>query len=247
MGRSPVVRRIAMWSGPRNLSTALMRAWENRPDAWVVDEPLYAFYLDRTGKDHPGRDAVIASQPTDWRPVADGLAGGCRQGRSVFYQKHMAHHLLPEVDRGWIDALDNCFLIRDPGAVVASYVRSREAVALEDLGYEVQAELFHRERARTGRVPPVVDAADILADPAGVLGALCRALDVPWDERMLSWPAGPRDSDGVWATHWYASVWRSTGFDPPRPGRAALADGLLPLAAAAEPYYRELHRHRLTG
>ncbi|BBK43363.1 branched chain amino acid aminotransferase [Allostella vacuolata] len=239
------VRRIAMWSGPRNLSTALLRAWENRPDAWVVDEPLYAHYLDRTGKDHPGRAAVIASQPTDWRPVADRLTGECRPGLSVFYQKHMAHHLLPGIERGWIDALDNCFLIRDPRAVIASYVRSREAVALDDLGYAVQAELFDRECRRTGRTPAVVDAADLLADPAGALGALCRALEVPWDPAMLSWPVGPRDSDGVWAPHWYASVWRSTGWGPPRPDAVDLPEALLPLAAAAEPYYRHLHRHRL--
>lgn len=241
------VRRVAMWSGPRNLSTALLRSWGNRADAWVVDEPLYAFYLARTGKDHPGRDAVIASQPTDWRPVADRLTGEVQPPRTVFYQKHMAHHLLPEVGRDWIDRLANAFLIRDPRAVVASYVRSREEVELEDLGYAVQAELFEREAARTGRIPPVVDAADILADPAGVLAALCRALDVAWEPAMLSWPAGPRDTDGVWAPHWYDSVWRSTGFAPPRAEPADLPAALVPLAAAAEPYYRLLHRHRLTG
>lgn len=236
-----------MWSGPRNLSTALLRSWGNRADAWVVDEPLYAFYLARTGKDHPGRDAVIASQPTDWRPVADRLATETRPGAAVFYQKHMAHHLLPEVGRDWVDGLANAFLIRDPRAVVASYVRSRETVALEDLGYAVQAELFARAADRTGCTPPVVDAADILADPAGVLGALCRALDVPWDPAMLSWPAGPRETDGVWAPHWYASVWRSTGFAAPRAEAVGLPAALVPLAAAAEPYYRLLYRHRLTG
>ena len=241
------VRRIAMWSGPRNLSTALLRSWGNRADAWVVDEPLYAFYLARTGKDHPGREAVIASQPTDWRRVADRLGEEAVPGRSVFYQKHMAHHLLPEVGRDWIDGMANAFLIRDPRAVVASYVRSRETVALEDLGYEVQAELFAREAARTGRIPPVVDAADILADPAGVLATLCRALGVPWDPAMLSWPPGRRDSDGVWAPHWYDSVWRSTGFAPPRAEAVDLPPALLPLALAAQPYYERLHHHRLTG
>ncbi len=242
-----VVRRIAMWSGPRNLSTALLRAWENRADCWVVDEPLYAFYLARTGKNHPGRAAVIASQANDWREVARSLVEERRPGCGIFYQKHMTHHLLPEVDRGWIDALDNCFLIRDPRAVVASYVRSREEVALDDLGYEVQAELFERERARTGRVPPVIDAADVLADPERVLAALCHRLGVPWDPRMLSWPAGPRASDGVWGRHWYQSVWRSTGFAPPRSEAAEPAATLLPLVAAAQPYYRQLHPFRITG
>ena len=241
------VRRIAMWSGPRNLSTALLRAWENRPDAWVVDEPLYAYYLEHTGKDHPGRAAVIASQPTDWRTVARSLVAERRGSLTIFYQKHMAHHLLPEVERGWIDVLDNCFLIRDPAAVVASYIRSREQVALDDLGYEVQAELFERERQRTGKVPPVIDAADVLADPERVLSALCRQLGVPWDRSMLSWPAGRRDSDGVWAPHWYAAVWRSTGFAPPEPRRGDPPDALLPLAVAAEPYYRHLHQFRITG
>ncbi|MGE0715525.1 MAG: HAD family hydrolase [Alphaproteobacteria bacterium] len=236
-----------MWSGPRNLSTALLRAWENRGDAWVVDEPLYAFYLARTGKDHPGRDDVLASQPTDWRPVAQRLTTEACPGRSVFYQKHMAHHLLAGVDRGWIDALDNCFLIRDPRAVIASYVRTREAVALDDLGCEVQAELFDRERRRTGHIPPVIDAADVLADPRGVLTALCARLALAFDEGMLAWPAGPRPTDGVWAPHWYAAVHRSTGFAPPRAEAVDLPAGLEPLAQAAQPYYRHLHAHRITG
>ncbi|MCC7271078.1 MAG: HAD family hydrolase [Alphaproteobacteria bacterium] len=236
-----------MWSGPRNLSTALLRAWENRRDTWVVDEPLYGFYLQATGKDHPGRDAVIAAQPTDWRMVAERLSTERCGDRAVFYQKHMAHHLLPQVGRDWIDALDNCFLIRDPRAVVASYVKTRETVGLDDLGYEVQAELFARERRRTGRVPPVIDAADVLADPRAVLTALCRRLDLPFDEGMLSWPAGRRDSDGVWAPHWYEAVWRSTGFARPRAEAATLPAALGPLAAAAEPYYRRLAEHRITG
>ena len=241
------VRRIAMWSGPRNLSTALMRAFGNRADAWVVDEPFYGVFLDWTGKDHPGRDEVLARMPRDWRAIAEGLVSERQDGRTLFYQKHMAHHLLPGMGRDWIDRVENAFLIRDPRAMIASYVRSREQVAEDDLGYAVLAELFARERARTGRVPAVVDAADILADPGRTLAALCTALDIPFDPAMLSWAPGPRASDGVWGAHWYRSLWASTGFAPARTEAAVVPDALAPLAAACEPHYRMLHAHRITG
>ena len=229
-----------MWSGPRTVSTALMRAWENRPDTVVVDEPLYAFYLDRTGLDHPGRDEVIASQPADWRVVLDRLtAGPLPPGVTVGYAKHMTHHLLPEVDRAALAPLRHAHLIRDPRELLASYAKVRTEPTLADLGIVQQAEIFE---AFGG---PVVDSRDLLADPAGILRALCAALDVPFDDRMLSWPAGPRASDGVWAPYWYASVHSSTGFAAYRPPASPLPARLGPLAERCLPYFERLHRYRL--
>ena len=235
-------QRIAMWSGPRTVSTALMRSFENRPDTVVVDEPLYGYYLARTGIDHPGRDEIIATMPTDWRSVLDDLTGGpLPDGVSVHYQKHMTHHLLPEIDRAALAGLTHAFLIRDPRQLLASYARVRSAPTLADLGLEQQAEIFN---AFGG---PVIDAADILRDPPAALGALCAALGIAFDPAMLSWPAGPRPTDGVWAPYWYDSVWRSTGFGPyrPTPAGAGLPAELEPLAARCQPYYDELAAHRL--
>ena len=233
--------RIAMWSGPRTVSTALMRAWENRPDTVVADEPLYAFYLDRTGLDHPGRDEVIASQPTDWRVVLAGLTGDpLPAGVSISYAKHMTHHLLPEVDRAALAPLRHAHLIRDPRELLASYARVRAEPSLDDLGLRQQAEIFETFGG------PVVDSRDLLTEPEGTLRSLCRALDVPFDAAMLSWPAGPRDSDGVWAPHWYASVHASTGFSAYRPPAGLLPARLEPLARQCEPYFSRLHEYRIS-
>ena len=230
-----------MWSGPRTVSTALMRSWENRPDTVVVDEPLYAFYLDRTGLDHPGREQVIASQPTSWTEVIQQLtAGPLPPGRSVGYAKHMTHHLLPEVDRDALAPLRHAFLIRDPAELLASYARVRATPTLDDLGIWQQAEIFDRFGG------PVIDSHDLLDHPEPVLRALCAALGVPFSARMLR-SAGPRDSDGVWAPYWYESVWRSTGFGRYRPPDQPLPAPLAALAEQGRPYYERLHAHRLTG
>jgi len=240
-GAAAPATRIAMWSGPRTVSTALMRAWENRPDTVVTDEPLYAFYLDRTGLDHPGRDQVIASQPADWRVVLAGLARGPLPGGVVIsYAKHMTHHLLPEVDQAALAPFRHAHLIRDPRELLASYAKVRAEPTLADLGVRQQAEIFETFGG------PVVDSRDLLTDPEGTLRVLCRALDVPFDGRMLAWPAGPRDSDGVWAPYWYAGVLASTGFAPYRPPSAALPARLAPLAEACQPYFDRLYQYRIT-
>ncbi len=242
--------RIAMWSGPRNISTAMMRAWSNRPDTAVTDEPLYAHYLLTTGADHPGRDEVIAACETDWRKVVADLTGPVPGGKPIWYQKHMSHHLLPDLDRVWINGLRNCFLIRDPIRVLVSLARVTPNPGLDDTGLPQQVELFHAVRRFTGATPPVVDAADILADPRRALAALCAALGVPFDGAMLSWPPGPRPTDGVWASHWYAAVEQSTGFVPdrsPPPTHAEIPVHLRPLYQQCLPLYDELHRHRLLG
>ena len=233
--------RIAMWSGPRTVSTALMRAWENRPDTAVTDEPLYAFYLDRTGLDHPGREEVIASQPTDWRVVLAGLAGApLPPGVAISYAKHMTHHLLPEVDRAALAPLRHAHLIRDPRELLASYARVRTEPSLDDLGLRQQAEIFETFGG------PVVDSRDLLTDPEGILRARCLALDGPFDARRLSWPAGPRASDGVWAPYWYASVHASTGFSAYRASAEPLPARLEPLAQRCMPYFSRLYRYRIS-
>jgi Sulfotransferase domain len=231
-----------MWSGPRTVSTALMRAWENRPDTVVTDEPLYAFYLTATGLDHPGRDEVIASQPRDWRVVLRELtAGPLPPGVTVYYQKHMTHHLLPSVDRSALAGLRHAFLIRDPRSLLASYARVRSAPTLADLGLRQQAEIFEEFGG------PVLDSADLLAAPEPALRALCAALGVPFSAAMLSWPPGPRASDGVWAPYWYDSVRRSTGFVPVT-GPVAPPDldpALEPLLDECMPYYEKLRKNIL--
>ena len=243
--RTPL--RIAMWSGPRNISTAMMRAWENRADTVVVDEPLYAFYLLRTGLPHPGAAEIIAQDETDWRAVAARLTGALPPGATVFYQKHMAHHLLPEVERDWLWGLEHAFLLRDPREMLLSLSKVTPNPRPEDTGLPQQLELFEEVERRTGRTPPVLDAKDVLDDPRALLGRLCDALGVAFDEAMLSWPAGPRDTDGRWARHWYASVERSTGFEAWHPRTGALDPALEGVLAECVPYYEKLNARRLTA
>ncbi len=239
--------RIAMWSGPRNISTAMMRAFENRADTAVVDEPFYAAWLMRSGADHPMREAVMGAQPTDPARVIEGLIGPVPGGRRVFYQKHMAHHMMPDMDLGWMAECANVFLIRSPTEVLASYAVRRPDVTLEDIGVVQQCDLFEREADRLGAPPPVIESADVLADPKRALTALCAAVGLDFDPAMLAWRAGPRDSDGVWAPAWYDAVERSTGFAPPRPPATLndLATALRPIAEAAAPYYEGLARFKL--
>src|SRR3954451_4457074 len=208
--------RIAMWSGPRNISTAMMRAWGNRRDTFVIDEPFYAYYLHVTGKQHPGADEVIATGETDWRKIVARLTGPFAKGRRIFFQKQMTHHLLPEIDREWLETVTNCFLIRDPREVIASYVKKRENPVLEDLGFIQQAEIFDHIRNRTNSIPTVVDATDVLVDPERTLRLLCGSVGVEFSKSMLSWAPGLRETDGVWARYWYTEVSKTTCFRPYR-------------------------------
>jgi hypothetical protein len=236
-----VTIRLACWSGPRNISTATMRAWENRPDCEVVDEPLYAWYLAHTGLDHPGRDEVIAAGETDWRRVVANLTRPWPDGPVIQYQKHMAQHLLPELPRDWIGSLRNVLLIRDPAEVVSSYLRSRATVRPDDIGILQQLEL----RLLLDDDVPVIDAADFLRAPESHLRWLCSYAGVDFTPAMLSWPAGPRDSDGVWAPYWYDAVLRSTGFEPYRRRRSELTPEGEEVVAATRPAYERLYDARL--
>jgi hypothetical protein len=238
--------RIAMWSGPRNISTAMMRAWENRGDCAVSDEPLYAAYLAATGLDHPAREEVIAAGETDPTKVVAALLGPVPGGRPLWYQKHMSHHLLPGMAHDWIHALTNVLLIRDPGEVVASYVKSRATVTPGDIGLPQQARLFDELAQRSGKAPTVIDAGDFLRAPEAHLRALCAQLGIAFSERMLAWPAGPRDSDGIWAPHWYATVWASTGFEPWHARDVRLEGEAARVADACRPAYEKLREHRLS-
>ena len=249
MRRAPMAEpiRIAMWSGPRNISTAMMRSFENRPDTWVVDEPFYAAFLAATGIDHPMREESLASQPQDWRVVVKSLLGPVPEGRPIFYQKHMTHHMVAEFGRDWISQVRNAFLIRTPDDVLASYVRKREHVTSDDIGFASQSELFERELDRLGYPPPVIEGEDVLADPRGTLSALCAALGIPFSEAMLSWPMGRRATDGVWAPVWYGSVERSTGFarQHEKAERLTLAPQLQRIADQARPHYERLAKFKL--
>ncbi|MCP4876533.1 MAG: HAD family hydrolase [Gammaproteobacteria bacterium] len=237
--------RIAMWSGPRNISTALMRAWENRADCVVWDEPLYGYYLDASGIPHPGAAEVIAAQGTDANRIIARCIGDIPNDKTIFYQKHMTLHLLPGLERSWLSGLTNCFLIREPEAVIASYAAVRGDVTLEDIGFIQQAELFDHVKRISGEIPLVIDSGEFLLDPHGMLEAICARLGVDFVSEMLSWREGPRDSDGVWAKYWYDSVWRSTGFAAYARKKYALAAKDREISIQARPYYEKLFQYRL--
>jgi hypothetical protein len=234
------VIRIAMWSGPRNLSTAMMRSFGNRPDTAVLDEPFYAAFLKAAGADHPMRDEVLSHHEQDWRKVAENLAGPVPDGKRVFYQKHMTHHMVPGIGRDWMASCRHAFLIRHPDRVLASYADKRGRVTLADIGFLEQAELYDQAAALMPSPPPVVDADRLLADPGGVLSRLCEALGIPFTDAMLSWPPGRRPTDGVWAAHWYDSVERSTGFAAASERPAVTDSALRNIAAEALPLYQRL-------
>jgi len=239
------MRRIAMWSGPRNISTAMMRSWGNREDTFVCDEPLYAHYLVRTRAPHPGADEVIQFHEADWRKAVKWLTEFEPEGKEIFYQKHMTHHLLPDIDRGWLDDLTHAFLIREPREVVTSFLKIAGTPKLEDTGLRQQLEIFDWVRTRSGSVPPVVDARDVLENPQHVLRLLCEALGVDFTESMLSWPPGPRETDGIWAKHWYDSVLKSTTFQIYRPKNEPVPEHLAGLLREAEEVYQQLYEFRL--
>ena len=224
---------VASWSGPRNLSTAMMYAFGNRPDFEVMDEPYYAAYLAATGLDHPMRDDILAAGPCDPAEVAAACAA---KPAAHCYQKHMTHHMVAGFDRAWFDTAAHVFLIRHPARVLASYAKKREAPELADIGFLQQCEIYDEVRAR-GLRHVVIDSYDIRQQPEAALRALCLALGLGFDPAMLSWPAGGHRADGVWAAHWYDAVHASTGFAGPEGPRPDLPPALAALEAAARPAY----------
>ncbi len=237
--------RIAMWSGPRNLSTAMMRSFSSRSDTFISDEPFYCCFLNTSGADHPMRGEVIAAMDSDWHSVMAALRGDPPDGAPVWYQKHMWHHMVGPIGYDDFDGFSHAFLIRSPEQMIASYLRKRESAVFEDFGLERQAQFFEREADRLGRAPPVVDAGDLLADPQAILSRLCAALGIAWDRAMLSWEPGRRETDGPWAQHWYAAVEASTGFGPPEAPPVDLPDEARRLAERCRPWYQRLAEHRI--
>ena len=235
--------RIAMWSGPRNLSTALMRSFGARSDTVVSDEPFYGAYLKATGDGQPMKGEVIAAMDCDWHSVAATMSGPATA--PVWYQKHMTHHMTGPVGIADLSGHVHALLIRDPARVIASYAAKREAIVADHLGLRRQREYFDREADRLGHAPPVVDAADILRDPAGVLARLCAGVGIEWDPAMLNWEAGRRATDGVWASHWYGAVEASTGFGAVDERAVELPAEALPVLAECQPHYDYLARHKL--
>jgi len=223
-----------------------MRSWGNRADTAVVDEPFYAYYLDKTGKDHPVAKEVIAAGETNWRKVVADLTKKPVPGdKRVFFQKQMTHHLLPEIGRAWVVDLTNCFLIRDPREVILSYIKKNPGPSLEDLGFVQQCEIFNFVRERTNSIPSVVDAHDVLEKPERILRRLCDAVGVRFDKAMLSWPPGLRETDGIWAKHWYDAVARSTSFEKYEPREGNVPAELNEIYERCRECYDQLYQHRL--
>ena len=237
--------RIAMWSGPRNLSTAMMRSFSSRADTFVSDEPFYGAYLKETCDPQPMMDAVIASMDCDWISVARNLEGPAPDGSAIWYQKQMPHQMEGPIDIADLTGMRHAFLIRDPIRVAASYASKRTDIRPEHLGVTRQRAYFERIAERDGRAPPVIDSADILADPAGMLAKLCAALGIDWDPAMLSWERGPHPQDGVWGAHWYDKVNVSTGFGSPPGPLPELASDYARVAEACREDYEVLRMHIL--
>lgn len=234
--------RIAMWSGPCNISTAMMYAFSARGDCDVVDEPFYASYLHLTGLDHPMRDEIIASQPTDPGDVIKTLTVPGSNGHAHAYHKHMTQHMIADVPRDWIHDFTNVFLIRHPARVIASYASKRENPTLDDIGFRQQAEIFENVR---GDGAVVIDSSDIRQNPRATLEALCDRIGLCFTEKMLSWPKGGHPADGVWAAHWYSAVWNSTGFGAPEGPVPEVLEPLSDVLHQAMPYYEALFDNRL--
>jgi hypothetical protein len=245
MTDSPV--RLAVWSGPRNISTALMRSFGSRKDTIVLDEPLYAHYLSQTGAQHPGRAEILSSQPTTSGEAIKSLFAPLPKGIAFHFQKHMAHHLLPSIPRAWLRDVRHAILIRNPAEVIASYTRVVAQPTALDLGYPQLSEIFELAASINGSPPPVVDARDLLANPPSVLASLCRAIGMEFDPCMLTWEKGTRPTDGKWAPYWYGNVEKSTAFQPFEAKQVCVPDALMPTLAECQRHYEELWKHRITA
>ena len=235
-----------MWSGPRNISTAMMRSWENRSDTEVVDEPFYAFYLNKTRSPHPCFEDVLQSQSCDYEQVATQLCDGVCNSK-VQYQKHMTQHMLTGIDLNWVKGLKHCFLIRSPAQVVNSYTNSRGVCSAEDIGIERQFELYQDITQITGQDIPIIDSNDVLRDPHRILSLVCEKLGVSFMPSMLEWPTGSRTSDGVWAKHWYKSVDDSSGFAAYSAKNLQLNDAQQSVVDQVQPFYEQLYKKRISA
>ena len=234
-----------MWSGPRNISTAMMYSFDNREDCYATDEPLYANFLMSTGVNHPGAREVIKHHETNLESVISKLTGPIPNGKTLWYQKHMCHHVSEGSDISWIRGLTNCFLIRDPREVLLSLSKVTSSIDLMSTGLPQQIRIVEYLISESGYVPPIVDSNDVLANPSSMLRKLCDSAGIKFDDNMLSWEPGPKDCDGIWAKHWYDSVWGSSGFAPPSPRSGELRSPLSEVLEEAMPMYQKLKEIRI--
>ena len=234
-----------MWSGPRSISTALMRSFENRPDCYVTDEPFYAHYLHETGEDHPYDSEIILLGETSWDKVTHYITSDIPRGKKVWYQKHMSQHNMQGKDLTWIKKMQNIILIRHPREVILSYIKKYKIRNILQLGYSQQADLFSILKKDKDDVPLIIDAWDVLRNPKGMLIELCTRLDIPFYDKMLSWSTGRRDSDGIWGKHWYGSVEKSTGFKKNVKNNDILPSDLEGIYKDCIEYYQQLYQHRM--
>lgn len=234
-----------MWSGPRNISTALMRSFENRNDTSVLDEPFYAFYLDNKGYNHPLKEAILKSQSKNWNEVAKFCSEGIPNQSKIWYQKHMAHHILKGCDLNWLGKVKNCILIRHPKFVISSYSKKYKIESIRQLGYQQQIEIFDYLFEQNNIEPIIIDANDLLENPKKMLNKLCNKIDVRYSKKMLSWPHGARESDGLWGPYWYKNVYKSTGFIASPKKSINLEKSLFPIYEESLLIYNFLYEKRL--
>lgn len=232
--------RICLWSSPRNISTAMMYSFAQRPDTIVFDEPLYAHYLRVTGVIHPGQEEILASQENDGNKVVHELMLGSFDKPVAFF-KQMTHHLV-ELNEDFLSQMKNILFIRDPKQIISSYAQVRPDVNMQDIGIEKQWQLFQQLTANDQHCV-VLDSNEILKSPEKVLTELCNAIDIPFYEAMLHWPAGPKTEDGVWAKYWYDNVHKSTGFEKQATSSRTLPEYLEPLYNDSKKYYDQLFQH----
>lgn len=233
---------IQLWSGPRNISTALMYSFAQRADMAVLDEPLYAYYLQETGIDHPGRAEILARHEADGEAVIDQMLHG-KRSKPYLFCKQMGHHLV-NLSTDWLEKCENIFLIRHPGEVINSFSKVIPNPALRDIGIAHQWELF-QELQNRGHRPLVLEGNEILKNPEKILSAACEQLGIGFDPSMLSWEAGARPEDGAWAKYWYSNVHRSTGFAAYVPKTQEVRPDLVPLLEKAMPAYEALLVHAI--
>ena len=243
MGKPPL--KIAMWSGPRNISTAMMRAFEARGDTFVTDEPFYGYYLSEAGLMHPGREEIINSTETGWQKVVDWITGPVPDNYDIWYQKHMAHHMINNIDMDWLSGFKNCFLIREPSEVILSYIKKNELVSVEDTGFPQLVKIFELVSEISGETPPVLDAMDLLMNPQKILSLLCKKIGIKFTNKMLKWELGLRKTDGIWAKHWYDSVAETTGFSEYKPKSEKLDPKYDEILKKCNRYYSSLYNVRL--
>lgn len=237
--------RLSMWSGPRNISTAMMRAFGNRPDCSAIDEPFYAYYLKTTGLQHPMRDAILETQPHRWQDVQSQIDAPRPQGTEVLYLKHMTQHMLPHIDLSQMASHAHCFLIRDPRLVIASFAEKWDQVDADATGFRQQLKLFEYFSKHAKIKPVIVEGEDIQKAPENMLQKLCKACGIDFYDHMLSWPSGRRPEDGVWGSHWYNAVEASTGFADYVYKDVHLTKEQAALAKELEPIYLELKSEKL--